>query len=253
MRNRVQANKTCLRYPLGCDLRMSKERLINTHRRAIRGFTLIEVLVAMAIFASLSVAAYQVVNQVQRSNELSQERSTRLQEVQRAFVYLDSDFRQMALRQFRHEGEVASSRLILWQQNLLDSDEKGVLFTRSGWINPQGQFPRGEVAKIGYRIKDNQLQRLWWRYPDTSVGELPVERSILTKVTALDMRFYNGETWLKDWQQDLVLPQAVEIKLELEDYGEITRIYLTPNGTLGSSSGGANQGGNSGNEGGGNS
>ncbi|MDF5653141.1 prepilin-type N-terminal cleavage/methylation domain-containing protein, partial [Vibrio parahaemolyticus] len=36
----------------------------NTRQR-VKGFTLIEVLVSIAIFASLSVAAYQVVSQVQ--------------------------------------------------------------------------------------------------------------------------------------------------------------------------------------------
>lgn len=224
-----------------------------------RGFTLIEVLVAIAIFASLSVAAYQVVNQVQRSNELSQAKSARLQEIQRGFVYLDSDFRQMALRQFRHEGEVALPQLILWQQNLLESETKGLLFTRLGWLNPQNQFPRGEVAKIGYRLKQGHLERLWWRYPDTAVGELPVVLPILSGVDDFDMRFYNGESWVNEWQAELSLPQAVEIKLLLADYGEISRIYLTPGGSLNATSsggsgnsqdgngnqGGNNQGGNS--------
>lgn len=73
-----------------------------------KGFTLIEVLVAIAIFASLSVAAYQVVNQVQRSNELSQARSARLQEIQRGFVYLDSDFKQLALSSFAMKGKSPS-------------------------------------------------------------------------------------------------------------------------------------------------
>ncbi len=39
-----------------------------------KGFTLIEVMVAIAVFATLSFAAYQVVNQVQRSNEQSLEK-----------------------------------------------------------------------------------------------------------------------------------------------------------------------------------
>lgn len=74
------------------------------------GFTLIEVLVAIAIFASLSVGAYQVLNQVQRSNEISAERTARLAELQRAMVIMDADFRQMALRQFRTDGEAPVSK-----------------------------------------------------------------------------------------------------------------------------------------------
>ncbi|USD60604.1 type II secretion system minor pseudopilin GspJ [Vibrio sp. SCSIO 43140] len=211
-----------------------------------KGFTLIEVLVAIAIFASLSVAAYQVVNQVQRSNELSQARSARLQEIQRGFVYLDSDFRQLALRQFRHEGEEPLTRLMLWQEGLLESEGRGLLFARLGWLNPQNQFPRGEVAKIGYRLQEGKLERLWWRYPDTTVGEEPVALPIFTKVESFDMRFYNGESWANEWQAELTLPLAIEVKIRFEDYDEISRIYLTPAGTLNASSGGSNNNGNSG-------
>ena len=75
-----------------------------------RGFTLIEVLVSIAIFASMSVAAYQVVSQVQRSNVLSQERTQRLNELQRAMVMMDSDFRQMAMRHVRTNGEEPSKQ-----------------------------------------------------------------------------------------------------------------------------------------------
>lgn len=84
-----------------------------------RGFTLIEVLVSIAIFATLSMAAYQVVNQVQRSNELSAERSARLNQLQRSLVILDNDFRQMAVRQFRTDGEEASSKLVIVKEYLL--------------------------------------------------------------------------------------------------------------------------------------
>lgn len=84
-------------------------------RQLVKGFTLIEVLVSIAIFASLSVAAYQVVSQVQRSNTLSQERTQRLNEIQRAMVMMDNDFRQMAMRQTRTNGEDPASQLIFGQ------------------------------------------------------------------------------------------------------------------------------------------
>ncbi|PMH46029.1 type II secretion system protein GspJ [Vibrio sp. 10N.286.49.B3] len=208
--------------------------------RKVAGFTLIEVLVAIAIFAAMSVAAYQVVNQVQRSNVASQERSHRLSELQRALVYLDSDFRQMALRQFRTNGEAPAGQLIYWQDYLLESDTKGVLFTRLGWHNPQQQFPRGEVTKVGYRIQDETLQRVWWRYPDTPVGQEGIVTPLLSQVTDFNLEFYDGSNWLKEWEQTLTLPQAVSVNIELEDYGLIKRIYLTSGGKLNGSIAGEN-------------
>ncbi|WDG13605.1 type II secretion system minor pseudopilin GspJ [Vibrio alginolyticus] len=203
----------------------------NTRQR-VKGFTLIEVLVSIAIFASLSVAAYQVVSQVQRSNALSQERTQRLNEIQRAMVMMDNDFRQMAMRQTRTNGEEPSSRLIFWSDYLLDSDTKGLMFARLGWHNPQQQFPRGEVTKVGYRLKEETLQRVWWRYPDTPVGQQGTVTPLLTQVESFDMRFYDGKQWKKEWAEEKALPKAVSVVLTLKDYGEIVRTYLTPDGTL---------------------
>lgn len=197
-----------------------------------RGFTLIEVLVAMAIFASLSLGAYQVLNQVQRSNELSAEKSHRLNELQRAMVVMDNDFRQMAPRQFRHNGEEPSDLLLLWQDYLLDSDEKGLLFVRLGWLNPQQQFPRGEVVKVGYRIKEGVLERVWWRYPDTPNAQEPIVTPLLTGVESFSMQFYLNNSWQDSWDKKLTLPQAVSLKLRLKDFGDIERIYLTAGGEV---------------------
>ena len=228
---------------------MSQSKGACATRSKTKGFTLIEVLVSIAIFATLSVAAYQVVNQIQRSNEVSIERSARLNALQRSLVILDNDFRQMAQRQFRTNGEEASSKLILMQEYLLDSDTVGVMFTRLGWHNPQQQFPRGEVTKVGYRIKEETLERVWWRYPDTPTGQEGVVTPLLDGVVAFSLEFYNGSSWLKEWQTDRALPKAVRLKLTLKDYGELERVYLTPSGSINtsdSSDSSSSSGGNNG-------
>jgi len=206
--------------------------MFRNNQKRQQGFTLIEVLVAIAIFASLSVGAYQVLNQIQRSNELSLERSERLKSLQRTLVFMDNDFRQMALRQSRTNGEETSKQLIQWQDYLLDSDAKGIMFTRLGWHNPQQQFPRGEISKVGYRIKDEQLERVWWRYVDTPVGQEGVIMPLLDGVESFKMRFYDGSKWSDNWQNNYRLPTAVTVSLELKDYGKIERIYLTTGATL---------------------
>ncbi|WP_154115148.1 type II secretion system minor pseudopilin GspJ [Vibrio cincinnatiensis] len=201
--------------------------------KAQGGFTLIEVLVAMAIFASLSVAAYQVLYQVQQSNQVSAQREARLSELQRAMVIMDTDFRQMALRAFRSQGESASAQLLQWKDYLLDSDTKGLRFTRLGWHNPQQQFPRGEVLKVGYRIKDQRLERVWWRYPDTPAGQEPIIAPLLRDVEAWSIRFYLNGQWSETWEAEQALPQAISVGLTLKDYGKIERIYLLTGGALG--------------------
>ncbi|MEZ9057374.1 type II secretion system minor pseudopilin GspJ [Vibrio pelagius] len=225
---------------------MSQNKRVCATRSKTQGFTLIEVLVSIAIFATLSVAAYQVVNQIQRSNDVSIERSARLNALQRSLVILDNDFRQMAQRQFRTNGEEASSKLILMQEYLLDSDSIGVMFTRLGWHNPQQQFPRGEVTKVGYRIKEETLERVWWRYPDTPTGQEGVVTPLLEGIEAFSLEFYNGSSWLEEWQTDRALPQAVRLKLTLKDYGEIERVYLTPSGGMNTSDSSSSSGGNNG-------
>lgn len=195
-------------------------------KRKQAGFTLIEVLVAMAIFASMSIAAYQVLNQVQRSNEASQERTERISRLQRAIVIMDADFRQMANRRFRTNGQAPSKSPLLYKNYLLDSDSYGVMFTRLGWANPQERFPRGQVAKIGYRLKDDVLERVWWRYPDTVRADAGVSQPLLTGVTSWSLSFYTKKKWTDEWESNTDLPQAVKVTIVLKDYGKIIRTYL---------------------------
>ncbi|MFH0264170.1 type II secretion system minor pseudopilin GspJ [Vibrio rumoiensis] len=197
-----------------------------------KGFTLIEVMVAIMVFASLSIAAYQVVNQVQRSNQLSAEKTARLQDMQRAMIIMDSDFRQMVARSFKGRANATGNRVLYSDEYLLDSQSHGILFTRLGWQNPQQAFPRGEIVKVGYRVVDNQLERVWWRYPDTPEGQEPLHKSLLAQVENLDFRFYDSdkENWQETWQVETQLPAAVEVTLELKDYGTIRRVYLIPKG-----------------------
>jgi general secretion pathway protein J len=198
----------------------------STHKKS-RGFTLIEVMVAISVFATLSFSAYQVVNQVQRSNEQSLEKSNRIKALQRSLVFLDNDFRQIVARQFRINGEKADGKLLLAGEYLLDSESQGILFVRLGWKNPQQAFPRGEITKVGYRVVENKLERLWWRYPDTPVGQKPVVTPLIDGIDELKFEFYDGKKWQKKWEIKDQLPKAIKVIVTFKDYGDVERIYLT--------------------------
>ena len=63
-----------------------------------KGFTLLEVLIAIAIFAILSLAAYEVLHGVLRSSEISKQHSESLTELQRAMMIIEQDFSQITYR-----------------------------------------------------------------------------------------------------------------------------------------------------------
>ncbi len=107
---------------------------------------------------------------------------------------------------------------------------------------------------MGYRIKDERLERVWWRYPDTPAGQEGVVTPLLSDVEELNVRFYDGKQWINEWSNELTLPAAISVELTLKDYGKIARTYLTPEGNLqkqasGSEDSGQNNSGGAGNNG----
>lgn len=193
-----------------------------------RGFTLLEVLVAIAVFAMLSLSAYQVLSGVQLSDQQSREHNERLKSIQRAMVMMDNDFRQIVARRVRTQGEAPSDNLLFSSEYLLDSESQGILFTRAGWQNPQQMFPRGENVRVGYRIIEDKLERVWFRYPDMVVGAEPLVREVLAEVTKLSFRFYSEKKWHDKWTQKAALPDGIMVQMTLADFGDIERVYLLP-------------------------
>lgn len=189
------------------------------------GFTLLEVLLALVIFAMLSLSAYAVLQGVIRNDEVSRDKITRLSELQRAFATLSRDFTQTIPRPVRINGET-STVLFQAERFQLNSDDGAVMFVRAGWLNPGGELRRSELQRVGYRLRQQTLERLTYLYPDAVTGTEPAATSLLSKVTAFSLRFYRNGEWLTQWNTPTELPAAVEITLTLEDHGTIRRRFL---------------------------
>ena len=190
-----------------------------------RGFTLFEVMVAIAIFAILGIAANGLLSQTVRTDEKVRDRTARLAEVQRAIGILERDALQAVARPVRDE--LGGSRPAL-QGGLQDMLE----FTRLGWRNPAGR-PRAELQRVAYVLDNKQLLRLYWNVLDRADGSLPVRQVLLTGVAEASVEFIDSEGqsqsfWPVESAALTALPRALRWRLNVEPYGEIERLLALP-------------------------
>jgi general secretion pathway protein J len=192
------------------------------------GFTLVEILVAMAIFALIAVGSVTMLSAVTTQNELSDERMKALQDMQRAMLIIERDFLQMVPRKTRVDGDV-SDILVFAEKFAFESDSGSIGFVRSGWHNPQLTLRRSTMQSVAYRTQDKKLERLYTTYVDNAIGVEPKARVLLEGVESISFEFLEKFDSKKfEWKQaESVeeLPIAVAVIIESEAYGEIRREF----------------------------
>ncbi|MEP7314724.1 MAG: type II secretion system minor pseudopilin GspJ [Pseudomonadota bacterium] len=197
----------------------------------LRGFTLVELLVALFITAIVATLGYTSINQAVSNREIVQQRQERLVAVQGAMRLFVQDFAQLAPRPVREPlGNT-------YQPALSTDSRSGVLvsLTRAGWANPAG-VQRATLQRVRYVLEDGRLRREYWTVLDAMLDPPPRKRELLDRVKSVKFRYMDdGHTWREQWPpavlsttptpQDLRWrPIAVEVTLELEDWGKLTRI-----------------------------
>lgn len=202
--------------------------------RRIEGLTLIELLIAVSVFAVLSALAYSGLNNVLLTSSHAQAEADRLTRLQMTMRYLQRDVDQIVNRRIRDQyGD---------QQPSLESaeaseDEPLISFTRAGWANPAGQL-RSELQRVAYDYdeENEQLLRLTWPMLDGADEDTTMRMNLLETVTGLEFRYMNNQRqWQTSWpplgqnpNDEGALPRALEVTLTAEPWGEMRRVMLLP-------------------------
>lgn len=193
-----------------------------------RGFTLLEMVVAVAIFAIMAAIAYTGLNHTIKVGNQVNESNLRLSELQFALSYFSRDWLQVSSRKVRNQYGDEESNIII--------ADNSVSFTRSGWTNLL-QRKRSNLQRVQYLLVDNKLVRRHWLSLDQGIGEEPFESVLLHNVNALEVQFVDAsEKAIDAWPNDLVRderqPIALKFGVEISHLGNTWRYLEIPNGAL---------------------
>lgn len=196
-----------------------------------RGFTLVELLVALFITAIMFAMGYGAINQALADREAVRVRQERLAAVQNTMRILAQDVTQLAARPVREPVGDGFQPVLRGDPSM----QPLVVLTRAGWANPAG-IQRPALQRVAYVLENGTLRREHWRVLDATLTGETVRRELLDRVRAVRWRYMDPtRQWREQWppqavggQPDQMLrvrPLAVEVTLELEDWGTLVRVF----------------------------
>lgn len=194
-----------------------------------RGFTLVEVVIALGVAVMVIVLGYQSISVAINSSEGTQETLDDLDELTRLWSTFELDIRQLVNRQSSLFGVASPTGF----GSELDSNYL-LKFNRAGRPNPTAR-PRSSLLRVGYRFEEGVLYRDMWPESEEPVLETAVSAELYSGIDDFYFRFLSPSAssvedgpWLDRWpdpQFSGQLPAALEVNMEIEGQGVIRRLY----------------------------
>lgn len=205
------------------------------------GFTLLELLIAIAIFGLIGMAAYQMLTSVLRIDSATRAQEQRLRELVRAMGAFERDLRQARARPIRAAyGDP--------QPSLHGTDVRPtgdvLTLTRGGWRNPTAS-PRANLQRVRWQVRNGGWERHYWLVLDQAQDSQPQVQRVLEGIRGWRLRYLGGDGWVDSWPRALFfdeeasteLPRAIELQLEHAQYGRLRRVFRLPDAPVAEAAG----------------
>lgn len=193
-----------------------------------RGFTLVEVLVALTIFALMSVLAYRGLTAVMQTREHLTEDNRRWRDIALTFAQLEQDMDLAVDRPVRDNGDLPLPSLVGNPQPSSANDAQ-LSFSRMGMAWQTGVL--ADMQRHGYRLNNGTLEQLVWPVLDRAPRSEPIVHPLLERVNRFELRYLDGSgNWQSRWPLPgrSALPAALEVILELDNGTIVTRVFALP-------------------------
>jgi general secretion pathway protein J len=189
-----------------------------------RGFTLLELMAAMAVLVVLGALGFRGLSSVLEAESRLQADTRRWNDLALLFSQIGEDMTMAVERPVRGFAGRTSPALSL--QATTDSSQPQLVLTRLGV--GEGSAAQSAPRRVGYRLREGKLEYLVWPSPDGVPGVPPAAYVALEQVTSVHWEALDADgRWVTAWPAGPAanaLPRAVSVRLALADGGEVTRI-----------------------------
>jgi general secretion pathway protein J len=193
--------------------------------RRQRGFTLIEIVVAMLLLALMSVLSYQAVEAVLGTNERSRQGLAEEARLQRAWQIIGRDLMHLRARPTTDGLGMQEPAYVT------DKSEFGVRFSRGG--GPMVKSNPSGLRRVEYSInRQRQLQRQSWaitQSPRLTEGSTLILIDNVDEVIFehLSKDFFYGPDWppINETHSLRSLPKMIRVTINIDGLGESSRLF----------------------------
>lgn len=201
---------------------------MNGVRKNQAGFTLVEVLVSLFIFALLSAATLSVLTSSLDNRERLNEKNEILRKQSMMRILLKSDLANtIAHRKIDPFGQPE----LIYFAGGIPGDEQVLRLSRTGWENPGGIERRSNLQAVAYILEEGELKRrVQTRF--NAMQDTPVLDQVLASdVEEIRFGFFDGEQWVDNWLTGAPplgipeLPKLASVEIEYENGKNIRQLF----------------------------
>ena len=191
------------------------------------GYTLIEVIIALAIFAILGTISVGLLSRAFDTRARIENQMEPLTELQLAVTRINRDVAQMVDR---------GALSLIGHTNYTE-------FTRGGIVNPDEEDAKSTLKRVALVCGNNEklIRKTWARVDPLSPNDFQ-EQALMNNLESCEFSYLGkGSTWVSDWPMTTAsprekpppFPRAIKLTLTLENLGEIALLFVVPGGNRG--------------------
>lgn len=192
-----------------------------------KGFTLIEVLIALFIFTIISVIMVDALHSVLSSQAATEKNAKRLADLQMTMVIVSRDLQQVINKPITNYAGKLEPPLI--------GTPTSLVFTHAGFPNPLGQLSRSTLQRTLYQFRNHAFERGSYEVLDQAPDSTANFRTLFSPVSEITFTYLDEKgNFQKNWppnsaastQKPTALPRAVGVSLTIPGWGEITQLFI---------------------------